>query len=312
MCRSTNTVPHVITISHHNNNQATAFTRLSPLPLPLPLSINNNNNNNRRPPIIIKKSVRFAIDDDNELDQIRYFERISFIDAKNVWYNESELDSFVQEGKKLALAYRNLTSSTNTTTNLTTTNTNTTKTTNDLEHHQNQDYRGFDSYTIKRQKHRLLSNRFNVLIQHHQKDTINMNDDSNDTDTDTQELDEMSKRCSNWSTNVALLTAINDYFESYGGDCNCNGDHDDDDDDESIVVGLQQSFFPSVTDMIPPEFPITIQRIMLSSSAIVQRKRTRSNFVQQQQQQQQPSTDNVSSSNNSSDVIRRVKQRVVY
>ena len=47
---------------------------------------------------------------------------------------------------------------------------------------------------------------------------------------DRTQLDDISQRCSDWSTNVALLTAINDYFESYGGD------------EETV-----QLFFPSVS-----------------------------------------------------------------
>ena len=245
-----------------------------------------------------KKSVRFANIDDDQADEIRYFERISFIDAKNVWYNESELYSFVQEGKKLALAYRN---------NLSTSTTSTSTTTNAHAHahahaHQEYCYRGFENYTIERQKHRLLSNRFNVLIQ-------NRNSKDNDfsintvNDDDIQQLDDISQQCSNWSTNVALLTAINDYFVSYGGDDE-DGDNNYNDCDET------SSFFPSVTDMIPPEFPIGIQRIMLFSSSIaIQQSRKRTIRTTQQA----ASTANSNVSNSNSDVIRRrVKQRVVY
>jgi hypothetical protein len=236
MCRSTNAV-HVVMMSH----QASSITRLPPI---------------NRPILTTKKTVRF---DDNKLDQVRYFERISCIDAMDVWFNESELHSILQEGKKLALAYRNLTNNNN----------------SNIEHqyrnlnYMHQDYRGFGHYTRRRQRHRLLSNRFNVLI-HRQKDII-MNDDRT-------QLDDISQRCSDWSTNVALLTAINDYFESYGGD------------EETV-----QLFFPSVTDMIPPEFPIAIQRVMLLSSNNKQRKRT-----------------GIQRSVISNNVIRRVKQRVVY
>ncbi|OEU14300.1 hypothetical protein FRACYDRAFT_269562 [Fragilariopsis cylindrus CCMP1102] len=73
------------------------------------------------------------------------------------------------------------------------------------------------------------------------------------------------------------------------------------------------SFFPSVTDMIPPEFPIGIQRIMLFSSSIaIQQSRKRT--IRTTQQAASTDADNVSiSSNSNSDVIRRrVKQRVVY
>ena len=241
-----------------------------------------------------KKSVRFANIDDDQADEIRYFERISFIDAKNVWYNESELYSFVQEGKKLALAYRN---------NLMTTTTTSTDAHAHAHAHAHQDdycYRGFENYTIKRQKHRLLSNRFNVLIQHrNSKD----NDISINTvnDDDIQQLDDISQQCSNWSTNVALLTAINDYFVSYGGD---------DEDGDNNFCDETSSFFPSVTDMIPPEFPIGIQRIMLFSSSIaIQQSRKRTIRTTQQA----ASTANSNVSNSNSDVIRRrVKQRVVY
>ena len=306
MCRSTNTVPHVLMTS-----------TITPQPLPPPPpqapqpSQPINNSSNRRinidssPPepfniarIVTqveegKKSVRFANIDDDQADEIRYFERISFIDAKNVWYNESELYSFVQEGKKLALAYRNTLTTTSTTTTSTTTNAH-------AHAHQEYCYRGFENYTIERQKHRLLSNRFNVLIQHrNSKD----NDISINTvnDDDIQQLDDISQQCSNWSTNVALLTAINDYFVSYGGD---------DEDGDNNYCDETSSFFPSVTDMIPPEFPIGIQRIMLFSSSIaIQQSRKRTIRTTQQA----ASTANSNVSNSNSDVIRRrVKQRVVY
>ena len=156
----------------------------------------------------VKKSVRF-----NQTVHIAPYERIDTEDSKNIWYSNVEIAAMKAIGKKMAGCYRKLV---------------------DQQIKGDMCYRGFEGYTVLRQRQRLLSNRC-ALYAHKQ----GMNADVTAF---------MYKQANQWSTNVAFVQAVHDYVDTFENPSAAKNDF------------TMMKTLPSVSMMVPPpDHPFAVQ-----------------------------------------------------
>jgi len=152
---------------------------------------------------------------------IKPYEKASSQEAVDIWYTDDDMASFKKDGRDMTLSYRNLTSTNNNKNN-----------DRDLS-----TYRGFEYGSIRRQRHKIVSNR---CVLYAQRQGMN-----------AREIASVYRKANGWFTDVAFLQAVHDCIEIY-------------DDDNSTVnnKGPQQEMMtlPSVAAMIPPQlFPFALK-----------------------------------------------------
>jgi hypothetical protein len=169
---------------------------------------------------------------------VKPYEKASSQEAVDIWYNDDDMATFKKEGRDMTVSYRNLTS-----------------THNNTKKEKDKDlsmYRGFEYGSIRRQKHKIVSNR---CVLYAQRQGMN-----------ARHIASVYRKANGWFTDVAFLQAVHDCIEIY-----------DDDDTNSGTVnnknkGPQQQdmmTLPSVAAMIPPRlFPFAMK------SALALRKTT--------------------------------------
>ena len=192
-----------------------------------------------------KKSVRF-----NNCVRVAPFEKVTAIEAPEVWLNSMELAAIRTEGRDMASSYRTL-----------------------LLEKQQQDqhqqspksllskYRGFENVTVLRKRQKILANR-SAIYAHLQG-------------YKTEELAFIYQQSTRFSTEIAFLQALHDYAEIYTTNTNTNSAAND------MTKVLQQQL-PSVESCLPPtplpfavESAIFFQRQKREQKKNQNKKRTR-------------------------------------
>jgi len=158
-----------------------------------------------------KKSVRF-----NQMVHVAPFERATPEEAIDIWYSASEVAIMKDVGREMAASYRKLGPS-----NI------------DAD-----EYRGYEGYTLIRQRQRLLSNRCAVYAH---KQGL----DSNRTAA-------MYKQTNQWSSDVAFVQAIHDFVATFSDTTSAN----------KVIDTI-----PSVVSMVPPpDLPFAVQGFFVLQS----------------------------------------------
>ena len=181
---------------------------------------------------------------------VKPYEKASSQEAVDIWYTDDEMALFKKEGRDMTVSYRNLTS----------TNNNNKK---DIKDKDLSMYRGFEYGSIRRQKHKIVSNRC-VLYAQRQGMTA-------------RHIASVYRKANGWFTDVAFLQAVHDCLEIY----------DEDDDTNSGTVkknkGPQQQemmTLPSVAAMIPPRlFPFAMKSALALRKTTGKRTTTTTNIV---------------------------------
>jgi hypothetical protein len=165
-----------------------------------------------------KKSVRF-----NQTVHVTPFERASMAEGMNIWYSILEVASMKAKGREMAASMRKL-----------------------GPHQIDEDfYRGFEGYTLVRQRQRLLSIRCAIYAH-----KLGM---------DATMTAAMYKQCNQWSCDVAFVQAVHDTVYS----------HDDQDITSvgSIYNKLMMDAMPTVATMVPPpDLPFAVQGFVVLHS----------------------------------------------
>jgi hypothetical protein len=216
------------------------------------LSMNQPTNTSIKNPILLnkqttKKSIRF-----NDVVFVKPFEKACSQEAKDIWYNEYDMASFKKHGREMALSYKNLTSNNNN--NNKNKNKNNENTNNDDK--DNKDctmYRGFEYFSIRRQKQKIISNRCVLYAQ--------------SKDMNATEIATVYRKANAWSTDVAFVQAVHDYVDIYNSNkttsTSCN------------------NTVPEIISMIPPPiFPFALQSVL--SLRRTGKRRTANNATEQQ------------------------------
>lgn len=158
-----------------------------------------------------KKSVHF-----NPVVHVAPFERTSEKEANDVWYSSEEIATMKTYGREMAISYRKLGS----------------------HQHDGGAYRGYEGYTILRQRQRLLSNRCAVYAYKQGLDESIMSG--------------MYKQCNQWSCDVAFVQAMHDIVSAYGMESN---------------LGTSECMIPSITSIHPPpDLPFAVKGFLVLQS----------------------------------------------
>ena len=161
-----------------------------------------------------KKSVRF-----NQTVHVAPFERASMAEGKNIWYSILEVASMKANGREMAASISKL-----------------------GPHQIDEDfYRGFEGYTLVRQRQRLLSNRC-AIYAHKQG-------------MDATVTAAMYNQCNQWSCHVAFVQGVHDTVYSH------------DDKDTGSIYNKLMDTMPTVATMVPPpDLPFAVQGFVVLHS----------------------------------------------